>query len=396
MKKDEIIILGAFRFPDKDAAAKRVYGFGKYLKQHDYTVSFISWCDDENEHTYSKFYDSFKYISLSEFNSGKGSILNRIVRYLSMGNKTLDYLKKIDTSKVKKIIAYHGTSIFLLRLHSFCKERNIELILDITEWYEYSHLKGGKFGLVAVDNMIRMNIINKMIGKMIVISSFLYNFYKERNCEVTLIPFLIDMKDDNKVVFQKEVENTILKLVYIGSPAKKDSFEAILRAIKEINKEKLKVKLDIYGVTLDDFKNNNPDINHDLVNNSYILFHGRVLNKEVESVYSHYHFSILFRPNMRYAKAGFPTKLVESFSYTVPIIASDVGDISNYVINGETGFLVNSLNTKEIKTVINHILKMNNEEYRKMSYSSYEIALKKFDYKQEKKLIQFIKGVYVR
>ena len=46
------------------------------------------------------------------------------------------------------------------------------------------------------------------------------------------------------------------------------------------------------------------------------------------------------QPDSLRAKGGFPTKLVEYLASGKPVLFTDVGEISNYLIDGENGFLV--------------------------------------------------------
>ena len=51
-------------------------------------------------------------------------------------------------------------------------------------------------------------------------------------------------------------------------------------------------------------------------------------------------FTVLLRPDARFAHAGFPTKLVESLSLGVPVLANVTSDISEYVRDGREGILL--------------------------------------------------------
>lgn len=384
-----IIIVGAFRFPDGDAAAKRVYGFGKYFRKEKCKVEYISWGNEGKINEYRK-YDGFQYVSLDEFNNGQGNILHKIKSYLQLGNKTISLLKKKELNNTSTLIAYNGTSIFLLRLWFLCKRQGATLVLDCTEWYDSNHLVGGKFGIIALDNYIRMQIINPIIGNLIVISSYLYNFYNPKVKNICKVPFLMDIKEqENKFI---EIENKDIKLFYIGNPGKKDKFDVLLDAIVKYNTNyKRKIYLDIYGLTEEQYLNGlnyNEETN---VNNNFISFKGRIENSKVASLYCKYHFSILLRPHERYAYAGFPTKLVESLSYGVPMIASDVGDIGFFIKNEKSGYLIKELLVKELISIFNQIMLLSNQKYFLMKNDSFLIANNNFSYKNESSLLEFIR-----
>jgi glycosyltransferase involved in cell wall biosynthesis len=52
-------------------------------------------------------------------------------------------------------------------------------------------------------------------------------------------------------------------------------------------------------------------------------------------------FTVLMRsPDQRYAKAGFPTKVVESLSSGTPVICNITSDLGDYIRDGENGIVV--------------------------------------------------------
>lgn len=391
--KNKILILGSFDFPDKDAAAKRVLGFGLYLKEKMYDVMYLSWGnsgrteDFVNDNLFN--YKGFNYIPMNEFKKSR-NIFKRLYNFIFMGSSTIKYLKTINTSSIDTIIAYNAPSIFLLKLNKFCKKNNIQLILDCTEWYNYNHLTGGKFGPLAIDTSIRMNLINSYIGKLIVVSRYLSEFYKNKVTDLIEIPFLIDMNLNLKNSLHNKIFKQPVKLVYIGSPGKKDKFEIIFNSLNKINKDDILFTLDIYGITKEDYLNINNSFNKEYLDNEYIIFKGRINQDKVDDVYKNYHFSIILRPNERYAKAGFPTKLVESFSNGVPVLASNVGDLPIYVKNDFSGYIIDSLDEKVLERVLNKILSLNQDSYINMAVNSYNLALNKFYYKNNKTFSDFI------
>ena len=249
---EQIIYTGAFRFPDQDAAAARVLGVGKGLRNAGYDVEFAGWEAQErdedrlNEDSYA--YEGFPYKSQNEMRQQQLSPIKRLFRYLSTGSNTLKWLAQKELKKVSVIIAYNGNSIFLLRLHSFCKKRGIRLIIDCTEWYAPNHLVGGSFGIVRLDNEIRMRLINTRINWMIPISSYLEKYYARRGGSVLRIPPLVDMSDTKWIVPQNsKVAGGPLCLVYAGIPAKKDLLGNILRGLCTLRKNGVIIELHLVG-----------------------------------------------------------------------------------------------------------------------------------------------------
>lgn len=75
---------------------------------------------------------------------------------------------------------------------------------------------------------------------------------------------------------------------------------------------------------------------------------------------------------------GLPMAILEAMSYGIPIVATDVGDISEAVINEENGFLINVGNVEELMNSIFRIINFSEQEWKKYSDNSKKIANEKF------------------
>ena len=111
-----------------------------------------------------------------------------------------------------------------------------------------------------------------------------------------------------------------------------------------------------------------------------VQFLGRVLQDEVPAFYALADFMVLLREQTRKSNAGFPTKFSESFISGTPVIANLTSDIGDYLIDGETGFVVDEPSEEAVYGVIhNKVLNLNREEINKMKQTVATVA-KKLDY----------------
>lgn len=93
-------------------------------------------------------------------------------------------------------------------------------------------------------------------------------------------------------------------------------------------------------------------------------FEGRIPNWKVLEYYSNQMVD-LFISLSRYD--GIPVSIMEAMSFGIPAIATDVGGVSEIVINGKTGFLLDQeVNPKDVAEVIMRIAKMNTDEYNEL------------------------------
>jgi glycosyltransferase involved in cell wall biosynthesis len=385
--KKKIIITGAFRFPEGDAASARVLGTAKALREAGYDVSFAGWEDQErpqDKNSDGRYrYQGFEYVSQQDLREQKLSPIRRLIRYLWMGRNTLNWLKSTDLNGVSAIIAYHGTTIFLLRLMLFCFRRDIKLYFDCTEWYDSRHLVGGRFGIVSVDNMIRMRVINRMIGRGIVISSYLKNYYK--NLHIIMIPPLIDKNDPkwSQCEMSSQIDDHHLDLVYAGTPAKKDLIGSALYGLKLLKFDGYDVRLHLLGPSRTSLLAcvEGDEALLEAISDQ-LVFHGRVSQADVPRLVAIADFSVLLRPQERYAQAGFSTKFVESLMAGVPVISNKTGDVAKFVEHDKEAILINDYSPEAFVNGVKHAMKLSHEQRVSMRVNARDLAEKKFDFRE--------------
>lgn len=369
--------MGAFRFPEGDAAAARVLGIGKTLRKIGYDVHFAGWeerareKDRCGEEGFS--YQGFYYSSQNQFRLKKINPIFRLIKYLTIGVGTLGWLRQyLKTNSVDAVISYHGGAAYLLLLKFFCWKKNIKLIVDCTEWYDANSLPGGKWGVAALESEVRMRFINPSVGQLIVISEFLSNFYKNKKCRVLLMPPTVDLAD-SKWNVERRISTPELKLVYAGVPGKKDILSLVLLSLDTLREEGHQITIDLVGPSEEEVLAC-IDGDEKLLRRlqAQIIFHGRVDQSAVPLILKQADFSVLFRPRRRSSDAGFSTKLVESLAVGVPIIANVTGDIAIYIKDGREGVLVNDESGDSILAGIRRALDM-----KKRGLSEMHVAAKK-------------------
>lgn len=381
-----ILITGAFRFPDKDAASQRVLGIAKALKKNNINTIFCGW---EHSHRIEDLqeagvyrYAGFEYYSQAELDLVSKNVFQKFYRFLFIGSKTIRWIKNyLKSNEVNSILIYNSNSYFIYRLFLLSKKFKFKLVCDCTEWYEGNHLPGGKYGIVNLDNNIRIKIIYPMIKNVIVISSYLQGYLQKKGCNTILVPPLIDLGDSKwNIPYDKSHPSShkVKKIIYAGDPGKKDLLNIVFDALELINKDSIQFEFYILGIEKsslqDSFFHNSQEIP------AYINCIGRVPQQEVPKYYHQCHFSILLREDKRYAHAGFPTKLVESLASGVPIITNHTSDIPKYIIDGENGFLLKDTSDQALLECFQHILSLTENEVNTMFEEAKISSMKSFDF----------------
>ncbi len=384
MKK--AIYTGAFRFPNKDAASQRVLGIAKALKQNDIDTIFCGWehspeiKDLQEDGIYR--YSGFEYYSQNELDLKSKNIFEKIYRFLGLGNKTIKWIKNyLKNNTVDYVIVYNANSYFIYRLSRLSKRFNFIFICDCTEWNEGEHLPGGKFGIVNLDNNVRIRIIYPIIKNVVVISSYLNKYLQKKGCNTLIVPPLVDFAE-NKWKIHSEIipisNDGAKKIIYAGDPGKKDLLKTVFTALSSINNNLVKFEFILLGIDEEVLKQS--FFTDSVKIPGYIHCIGRVPQEEVPKYYQTCHFSILIREDKRYAQAGFPTKLVESVSSGVPIITNCTSDIQQYIKHGVNGFLLTDITVQTLIHCLEQIHLLSEDEMRIMSKNAKTSSRKNFDF----------------
>lgn len=331
-----MLYTGAFRFPEGDAAAFRVQGVARLFVSFGFDVSFAGWERRQGEEHY--IYQGYNCYPQAEFREEKKSKIGRFAGFLFRGFKTLRWMK---LRQFDVVVVYNPPALFALRLLvlSWCSK--FTLVLDSTEWYEADHLPGGKFGVAALENWVRMNVIYPRFNNVICISRFLERYYSPKN--VIRIPPLVSVL--GKPLSVAKSIGSELKFIYAGEAGKKDQILDFIRVLPALSDQlDLKIVFTIMGQEWDALVQLLED--HGIAASAYAPFVrclGRVNRHTVGEEYKSAHFSILFREDRRYAHAGFPTKAMESWSYGCPIICNRVGDLGNLADDHGNALVINPL-----------------------------------------------------
>lgn len=178
-----------------------------------------------------------------------------------------------------------------------------------------------------------------------------------------------------------------LVLGYIGIISEQKGIFDLLHSFIYIKKKFNDVKLNIAGSFVNTYTENKVRniINENDLNDS-IKFVGIVDGTEKEKFYNS--INILLMPSWH---EGHPNVILEALASKLPVIASDVGAISESVIEDYNGFLVPPQNIELLSAKIEKIIS-NIELLKTMSENSYKLYLEKFT--EEIYINKMIKAFY--
>ena len=370
-----ILLFAPFAFPDSCADAVRVMTFAKLLQKAGYETEILGVTSGDAETDGTAFSIKYKMIrSLPYYGIRAYKRINALKKNLSkyLANNSYDLI-------LLSHIYYDYADAFL----QYSKKTGAMLIINAVEWYEKDNVQfqgfRGKINLIK--NRIALRYIHPKMKNVIAISTLLDKYYREHGCNTVTIPTIVDMTEYSSVASLEAKDNEMLVIAYAGSPARKDYILNAIYALPLLSsEERKKIELHFYGTEpkalcglglseefLEKYRAN-------------VICHGRIPYVDVKQKIASADFTVLLRPNKRYANAGFPTKVGESMACGTPVIANITSDLGKYIIDGETGIVCADETPEACAEGFRRALAMSTEEKTQMRKAAYEMANKAFNY----------------
>lgn len=359
MSKGTFLYVGGFILPDKNAAAQRVIGIAKLLREIGYNVVFLNRSPEGKK---DDIWVEKEYFGFRCYETGVNGTNKDQWHYLC----SINYIKKFIGEDVIGVIAYNYPAMALNNLNNYCKKRGLLCLGDITEWYG---VKGRSliYKIVkSIDTSFRMRIVNKRLNGVIVISDYLEKYYSGILPTVN-IPPVVDKKDSKWEVNKKLHKAT--RFVYAGSPSiEKERLDLIYKVLRGLSND-YDIQFIIIGITREQFAQIYSVDNKCNGNDEFAVFLGRIPHEKVLEEVGNSDYSIIIRDNNLVNTAGFPTKFVESISIGTAVIANQTSSISKYLELSNGGIIVDEKDLYfEIKKIMdcreNFQVKKNIFDYR--------------------------------
>jgi glycosyltransferase involved in cell wall biosynthesis len=372
-----IVYIGNFSFPLGNAAGKRVYANGKILKELGYKVIFIGMSKElETFNSLGETEDEFDEFKYYNFPYPRRTL--DWLRYRKVYKELIRFLKKEKIINEIGLVIFYGSpslSLFISKLIKFCKKRKIKIISDCVDWLTIK-TKNPLFDLIKwADNTYQKAYLNKKVDGVIVISSYLSNYYKKYNCKTVVIPPLSPFEYNN--LGQQINSNNIKVLSYAGIPFRKgqkvtdlsilkDRIDKTIIFLHELKRKGINFVFNIYGFTKNEYLQAIPNqrLFIDQLGES-VIFHGVKANNDVVKSIKNSDFTILIRDVNRDTLAGFPTKVSESISCGTPVITTNTSDLSNYIKENIYGFILDDDEEKALAK-LRDILLLSSDEINSM------------------------------
>lgn len=264
--------------------------------------------------------------------------LRRIIRGLTWGTATRTWILKMDPAP--DVILVYGTALgYLARLIPLAHRLGIPLIIDATEWYESSHLPGGRWGPFATANGLSMRWLAPKADGVIPISRFLENYFSRKGVPTLRVPPLFAIEDRPIASLN---QGDTLTLCYVGSPGLKDR-QAISNLVllpDALGCTPNELRIHIVGVEKAAAAALLGDQARAATEHECLVFHGQLSSHSAREIILGSHFSVLQRAPQRYAQAGYPSKVPESLLLGTPVIANLTSDLADVLVDGKNSLIL--------------------------------------------------------
>ena len=342
-----LLYVGAIQLPNRDAASIRVYNIGYAIKQSGHSVDYL--CLESYGSESAAWGDSIYHYVFSKEPSSKEKM-----HELLFGSRALARLKALcQENRYDAVILYNTTSFIENKIIKYCRREHIRVYADVTEWYELRTPKSKKdlfpyVNALSVDRRIRK--LDQKLDGVIAISRYLYEYYSKQGVSVIRIPPIFHY--DRHYL---DTDGECKTILYAGSPAVgKDEIGILIDAVKAVNRESVMLRLVFVGV-------NRPE-NADTLEKYGITFKPRCNTDQVIEYVRASDFTVLFRREKRFAKAGYSTKVAESLFNGVPVLCNEIGGTDTDIENRKNGIKIKGLSMEDVHEGLLQIARLNREE----------------------------------
>ena len=298
--------------------------------------------------------DRFTDKSLQKYIHGKDVSFRGYFRLIK------EILDDIKSSKID-ILNTHGMSANLmgLILRIITKVRFIVTIHSDLN-YDFNGIKSKIYFLLE-------KVSVKLADVVITVSNDLNKkIYIRHNVK----PITIYNGVSNYLYNNNYVKEEGFNILFVGRLAKVKNVELLLTGLKFLNENNVQFKCNILGDGEE--KENLIKLTQEYGISNNVNFIGFINDVKSYMLKSNI---LIITSHME----GIPMVIIEAFKYKLPVVASDVGGISEMIINEQTGILFNKDDENEFKECLLKVSKYSKENLDNLANNAYKIYKKKWN-----------------
>jgi len=352
----KVLILGnLFTYPSFSAAAasSRVSAYARGFVQNQVPSIVITL---SNEYGYEKttYEDGFKcFVALQQLKRNKYFLIRRYYKI----KKYFNVISFINNEKkykepISAIILYTRSPLLMIYAKLLALYFSTLLILEVTEHPLYDFKK------YSLWKIFFPGAIYPFFNGFICISKSLHKYceqYKHTKASIINIPPLVDFvnfKGDFSIPIKDDY------LLYSGSlTIHRDGIDNLIKSFHLVSKSYPSLKLVLGGKWYDE--QTKKEIFHlvkTLQLDNKVIFLNFLPKKEILAYIYNVKIFCVARNDNNQTSSAFPTKIAEYLFTGRPLLVTDVGDISDYLADGENVYLSEPGNPQTFANKIEYIL----------------------------------------
>ncbi len=341
MKIEKFYIYTSESFPYGFAATNRIIAYAKGFLYHGKDVEVVCLAKTESPErilnrrilgTYNGI--KFRYLANSTVRS-KTFIMRRVdnfIIYFKLFWHAVEYVNRKCA-----IIYYSPSTSNLLILVTIAKIKGAKIYKEDSEHPNMYILSNSNF----ISNMLFKYIHFRLFDGLLLMTKSLVNYYgstKGLTKPILHVPMTVEVDRFKRINNDKCNSKEIIYTGMLND--EKDGTNLLIYAFSRISAVHPEYFLSIFGeaaIPGDDKRY--ADMAEQLQVGNKVHFHGRVDRDVITEKIVNAAILVLPRPDSFQAQNGFPTKLGEYLATGVPVIATAVGEIPDYLKDNESVFM---------------------------------------------------------
>jgi len=389
----KVVILLDYSFPSSNASANRYLSIAKAVKHLGHKVEIISiqatqGSEKNNNYSFKGVYEGIEYHNSSGiFYRHNNFFVRSFFRIYGKLNSFVLIYKGNKKEKIDYIFVPTSTPLLDSLFFFYFKLLKIKSLMEMNEFPEiFQRGNQGKFLYFCHQNIL---IKCRLLDGMVLMTYVLQKYYIKNTCG-KLPTFVMPMSVD---IQRFELSCTVDKnhnkyIAYCGGLSnEKDGIDILIKAFGVITKKHQNIKLYIISsnsskITIDYLKHLCDEFNI----SDKVIFTGHVDRNDIPLLLKNASILALARPTSYQAEGGFPTKLGEYLATKNPIIVTDVGEITQYLKDGDSAYISKPDDIEAFAQKLDECLS-DPDKAKLIGEKGYQIAEKYFDYKSQSELL---------
>ncbi|HZW39120.1 MAG TPA: glycosyltransferase family 4 protein [Ignavibacteriaceae bacterium] len=372
-------------YPNQHAAAIRHSTIAQGVVEKGHELNFFiltpqPWKSNEIN------YKGVIYKSLNEYHGNNK--FEKVIHYMKALKKLKSAVLKInEDSKIDGLVIFSIDVLLIKSLQTFAKNHNIRIFHERTELPYIVGYNNSLSGTLMY-NFYMKRLIPRFDG-IFVISDKLKNVISSYNKNVEKILTVVDID------FFRTVNDKIYNFPYIAycgnMESKKDGLPILLASFAQLSEHFPDHKLLLIGQN----PNNSEMQNNLQIINKYkiekkVVFTGFVSRESMPQLLCHADLLVVSKPDNEQNSGNFPIKIGEYLATGVPVVVTNVGEISKFIIDGISGYIAEPGSSTSFYQKMAEALS-NPDQSKQIGTNGKKIAENVFNYKiQTGNLISYI------